>query len=120
MRYALIIYMSEDLADHASESEREAVLDEHRALQSDSKARREFVAAVQLMPSTAATSVRRLGEEAAITDGPFLESKELLAGFYLLDCKSLDEAVEYARRIPTYGGAVEVRPVAYEEIAASA
>ena len=51
------------------------------------------------------------GEEPTVTDGPFAESKEQLGGFYLLECKDLDEALEYAKKIPLQNGPVEVRPV---------
>ena len=51
------------------------------------------------------------GKEPTVTDGPFAESKEQLGGFYLLDCKDLDEALEYAKKIPFQNGSVEVRPV---------
>jgi hypothetical protein len=51
------------------------------------------------------------GKEATVTDGPFAESKEQLGGFYLLECKDLDEALEYAKKIPYRNGSVEVRPV---------
>ena len=117
MEYALLIHMPEELAESASEPEREEVLAAHRRLQSDSKRSGEFVAAIQLMPTTATTTVRHHGEQSAVLDGPFMETKELLAGFYLLDCESLEEAIEYARRIPTFGcGAIEIRPVAYREL----
>jgi hypothetical protein len=51
------------------------------------------------------------GGDAVVTDGPFAETKEQLGGFYLLDCKDLDEALAWAKRIPMPGGSVEVRPV---------
>jgi hypothetical protein len=51
------------------------------------------------------------GGEPIVTDGPFAETKEQLGGFYLLDCNDLDEALEWARKIPFRGGKVEVRPV---------
>ena len=117
MRYALMIHVTEDVCDDASEAERERTMDAHRALQADSKARGEFVATARLMPAATATTVRQRGESCSIVDGPFQETKELLAGFYLLDCESLDVALEYARRIPTFGsGSVEVRPVAWGEL----
>jgi hypothetical protein len=51
------------------------------------------------------------GNVASVTDGPFAESKEQLGGFYLLECKDLDEALDYAKKIPYRNGSVEVRPV---------
>jgi len=72
-----------------------------------------YVAGEGLQPSATATTLRRTGEsEHAVTDGPFAETKEQLGGFYLLDCANLDEALEWARKIPNQeGGSVEVRPV---------
>jgi hypothetical protein len=70
-----------------------------------------WVAGDGLQSSETATTVR-IGEgDATVTDGPFAETKEQLGGFYLLDCDSLDEALEYARQIPSPGSSIEVRPV---------
>ena len=92
MQYALLIYTAEELWDAASETERDACIAAHSALQADTKKSGEFLGTVRLMPSATATQVRHGGTDAAILDGPFLETKELFAGFYLLDCESLDEA----------------------------
>ena len=72
-----------------------------------------FVAAEGLHPSSAATTIRvQPGGERIVTDGPFAETKEQIGGFYLLDCKDLDEALEWARKVPVgEGSAVEIRPV---------
>jgi hypothetical protein len=65
-----------------------------------------------LQPVQTATSVRVRGGKTSITDGPFAETKEQLAGFYLLDAKNLDEAIEIASKIPPARvGTIEVRPV---------
>jgi hypothetical protein len=71
-----------------------------------------WVAGDGLQPSATATTVR-LGEgDATVTDGPFAETKEQLGGFYLLECDSLDEALEYAKQMPAQpGNSVEVRPI---------
>ena len=55
----------------------------------------------RLRPTTAATTVRVRDGKTLITDGPFAETKEQLGGFYILDCKDLDEAIEYAAKIPS-------------------
>jgi hypothetical protein len=67
----------------------------------------------ELQPATTATTVRAPNGEVLTTDGPFAETKEVLGGYYLVDCEDLDEAIEIAARIPAakYGGAVEVRPL---------
>jgi hypothetical protein len=66
-----------------------------------------------LQPSSNATSVKvGEGDERIVTDGPFAETKEQLGGFYLLECKDLDEALEWAKKVPLQpGGTIEVRPV---------
>jgi hypothetical protein len=65
-----------------------------------------------LQPGTAATSVRVRDGETLVTDGPFAETKEELGGFYLFDCRDLDEAIELAARIPgARQGTIEVRPI---------
>jgi hypothetical protein len=73
-----------------------------------------FVAGEGLDPTSSATTVRqRAGGEHLLTDGPFAETREQLGGFYVLDCRDLDEAIGWAKRIPDLGerGCIEVRPV---------
>ena len=68
-----------------------------------------------LHPVSSATTVRLRNEEVLLTDGPFIESKEQLSGFYLFDCDDLDQAIQWAARIPgARHGAIEVRPVLIE------
>jgi hypothetical protein len=74
-----------------------------------------------LEPSSTATTVRiKESGEPVVTDGPFAETKEQLGGFYLLDCRDLDDALAWAKKIPLRGGTVEVRPVMDYEAAGSA
>jgi hypothetical protein len=72
-----------------------------------------LVGADRLQPPPAATTVRVREGQALTTDGPFAETKEWLAGYYKIDVESLDEAIEWASRVPSLqrGGSVEVRPV---------
>jgi hypothetical protein len=72
-----------------------------------------YLAGEGLQPVATATTVHVApgGAERTVTDGPFTESKEVLGGFYLLECKDLDEALEWAKKVPVTGGAVEIRPV---------
>jgi hypothetical protein len=73
-----------------------------------------------LEPSATATTVRiEESGDHLVSDGPFAETKEQLGGYYLLDCKDLDDALAWAKRIPMPGGAVEVRPVMNYEAAGS-
>ncbi|HEV2472349.1 MAG TPA: YciI family protein, partial [Chthonomonadales bacterium] len=65
-----------------------------------------------LQPTATATTVRIRGGKPLITDGPFAETKEQLAGFYILNCKDLDEAIEIAGKVPdSASGSIEIRPV---------
>jgi len=65
-----------------------------------------------LMPTSTATSVQVRDGETITTDGPFAETKEQLGGFYMFECENLDQAIEWAARIPhATGGTIEVRPV---------
>jgi hypothetical protein len=73
-----------------------------------------------LQPSSTATTVQiQESGDPLVSDGPFAETKEQLGGYYLLDCKDLDDALGWAKRIPMPGGAVEVRPVMNYEAAGS-
>jgi hypothetical protein len=65
-----------------------------------------------LAPSANARTLRRKSGKVVVTDGPFAESKEQIAGYMVLECKDLDEATEWAEKLPVPGGAVEVRPIA--------
>ena len=67
----------------------------------------------RLLPTTAATTLRKDREQPIVIDGPFAETKEQLLGFYIVDCKSLDEALDIARELGAAnpGGAYEIRPV---------
>ncbi len=116
MLYALLIYEAESAAAGYTDEDLEEALAGHRALQRDAKDRGAFVEANQLMPATSATSVRVRAGSVRATDGPFTETKEVLIGYYVLECNSLDDAIEYAARIPHAAtGGVEIRPVTYFE-----
>jgi hypothetical protein len=109
-QYMLLVY--EEELDPAEQAEREKVtpmlLELHAGLREAG-----LLGAVQRLHSTAsATSVRVRGGEAEITDGPFAVTKEVLAGYYVLECADLDEALKQAARLPmARWGTVEVRPV---------
>ena len=78
-----------------------------------------WVNGASLRPTATATTVRRSpGAEPQIVDGPFAETKEQLAGYYLISAKDLDEAIDLAKKIPIEAGSVEVRPVAFRTDAA--
>jgi hypothetical protein len=93
------------------------VMEQHGAVEAKSKAQDAYVCSAGLdLAPTSATTVRIRQGRSFVTDGPFAETKEVLGGFYVLDCRDLEEAIEYARRIPdAQFGAVEVRPVKHPE-----
>ena len=95
------------------EAERDAIMKEYGALIASVSKSGQYLAGARLKPTAAATTVREKNGKAVITDGPFAETKEQLGGYHLLECKDLDEAIAFARRIPTLkaGGTVEVRPL---------
>jgi hypothetical protein len=120
MKYLLTLYTEEGGNEDASPEEMKAVMDAWHAYTENAVGSGAFVAGEGLQPTATASTVRIAdGEPADVTDGPFAESKEALGGFYLLECKDLDEALEYAKKIPFKNGSVEVRPVMVFEGAGS-
>ena len=85
----------------------------HAAFSADVKARGLFLAGEALTPTSTATTVRVVNGETVTTDGPFAETKEALGGFYLIEARDLNEAIQVASRIPSARmGSIEVRPIA--------
>lgn len=113
MRYMLLIYSQED--ESATPGEMQEVAAAHRAVMDEASRRGVFRAADPLASAATATTVRVQGGNVLLTDGPFAETKEQLAGYYILDCPDLDEALEWAAKIPTAcrgsAGYIEVRPI---------
>jgi hypothetical protein len=113
MRYMLLIYSREDPS--ITQEELAAVAAKHASLLEESARRGVLRAADPLAPSNTATTVRVQDGKVLVTDGPFVETKEQLAGYYILDCRDLDEALDWAAKIPTScqgaPGYVEVRPI---------
>ncbi len=113
MRYMLLIYSKE--TPDASPEEMERVAMRHKAVMEEAGKRGVLRGADPLKATGTATTVRMEGGKALITDGPFAETKEQLAGYYILDCRDLDEAIEWAKKIPTacHGGegCIEIRPI---------
>jgi len=109
VKYMLLIYANNDGWDQLSEDEQNAISQEYLDIRDDPRS----VGGSQLQPSSTATTVRVQDGNTVTTDGPFLETKEELGGFYLLEADDLDAALEVAAKIPAarLGGAIEVRPV---------
>jgi hypothetical protein len=112
MKYLFVLMNQEGGMEDASPEEMKQEMDRWNAYGDEAIANGVFIAGEALQPSETASTVKiKAGEEPIVSDGPFAESKEQLGGFYLFECKDLDEALEYARRIPYRDGIVEVRPV---------
>ncbi len=113
MRYMLLIYSREEESTQPSELQQVATA--HKTVMEEAVRRGIFRAADPLEPSSTATTVRVQNGDVLLTDGPFAETKEQLAGYYILDCQDLDEAIEWASKIPTAckgaPGWIEVRPI---------
>jgi hypothetical protein len=108
--YMLLLYAPEVGPDE--QAEREAQLPLWVQLNESLQEAGLLVANGRLHPVDSATTVRIRSDEPEVTDGPFAETKEMLLGYYLLDCADLDEALKQAERIPLARyGSVEVRPV---------
>ena len=116
MKYMFSLFNTEGGWEDATPEDMKAEMDRWAAFTKETIDAGAFVAGDALQESSTATSVRipdapDSGAEALVTDGPFAETKEQLGGYYVLECKDLDEALSYAKRIPLFGGTVEVRPV---------
>lgn len=111
MRYLLQIYSGAAMAEYErlSAEEQDAIVGEFRAISQSPG----VIGGDQLQPADTATTVRVQDGQALLTDGPFLDAKEHLGGYYLVEADELDEALEIAARIPSarMGGAIEVRPL---------
>ena len=108
MRYLLLIYENEANAGELGQEEFQKWMDYTERL----KASGCYLGGEALLPTSTATTVRVKNGKRVTTDGPFAETKEQLGGFYLVDCKDLDEALKWAEQIPSAGrGPVEVRPI---------
>jgi hypothetical protein len=111
MRYLLLIY-AEESAEPAPEEAMKAEQVEYGRLTRDLRERGLFQAGEALSSTSTATTVRVHGDQTITTDGPFAETKEALGGFYLIDARDLDEAIEAAARIPAARrGSIEIRPI---------
>ena len=111
MRYLLLLYDA-DMGREPTPEELQSSLARYGAFTADVRSRGLFQAGEALQPIESATTVRVRNGRTMVTDGPFAETKEFLSGFYLLDCRDLDEAIELAGRIPAAeAGSIEIRPI---------
>jgi hypothetical protein len=116
VQYLALIYANEQRWEHLPEEERRAVYARYGAFADAAREAGVLVGGDELGPPDDATTVRVRDSQTLVTDGPYAEAKEALGGYFVLDCPSLDEAVEWAARIPgAEHGAVEVRAVHVDE-----
>jgi hypothetical protein len=112
MQYMCLIYDDEQVFQNMAEDERNKVFGEYGSFTESIRENGSYVAGDALQPTSTATTVRIRDGKTLVTDGPFAETKETLGGFYVLECKDLDEAIDWAAKIPgATTGCVEVRPV---------
>ena len=115
MRYMFLIYSRETDMAGMTPTDMEALKAGHWAVMDETRAKGIFYGAEPLHPTATATTVRVNGGKPLVTDGPFAETKEQLAGYYILDCEDLDEAIAWAAKIPTAckggTGCIEIRPI---------
>jgi len=114
MQYAILCYNEEDVVWSWSQEEDKAVMDRLFVVHERLTRAGKMGASIRLLPTTAATTLRKSQEPPLVIDGPFAETKEQLLGFYLIDVDSLEDALDVARELASAnpGGAYEIRPVA--------
>lgn len=109
MKYMLLVYLNENVL---SQSERQQCYLDSAKFARDLHTSGNYIDASPLELTSSATSVRVRGGKRLITDGPFAETHEQLGGYYLIDAKDLDDAIDIASRVPVAGvGTIEIRPV---------
>jgi hypothetical protein len=118
MRYTLLVYTDESQMAQATPEVLNRVADGHRAVQEEARRAGSLVAAEPLAVTATATTVRVRDGRRLVVDGPFAETKEQLAGYYILECQDLDEAIDWAEKIPTNCagaiGSIEIRPMRFQ------
>lgn len=112
MKYLCLLYSDEQGIAALPETEYKAAVNEYAAFTESIQNSGHYVAAQRLQPTHTATTIRSRNGKISTTDGPFAETKEQLGGFYLIDARDLNEAIQIASRLPaTRRGCVEVRPI---------
>jgi hypothetical protein len=115
MQYAILCYHDEKVVCSWSKAEDDAVMAKLSVVQDRLAKQGKLGPVVRLLPTTAATTLRKDREPPVVIDGPFAETKEQLLGFYVVDCASLGEALEIAKELgrANPGGAYEIRPIGF-------
>lgn len=112
MQYMLLIYSADDAGPQPGTAEFDQMMKGYFDFNDAAQKAGVFIAGQPLQGRSTASTVRVRHGKSEITDGPFAETKELLGGYYLIDCDDLDVALGWAAKIPTAGyGSIEVRPI---------
>jgi hypothetical protein len=118
MRYMMLIYSTAG-PDGLPPEEADRIRAGHERVIEEATRKGVLVGAEPLAPTSTATTVRVHNGKTLVTDGPFAETKEHLAGYYIIHCENLDEAIEWAAKIPTAcyggGGCIEIRPMRWQQ-----
>jgi hypothetical protein len=115
MLYTVLCYNSEKLVGSWTQDQEAAVMGKLLAVQEKLARKRKLGPVARLGPTTTARSLRKDQGPVLVTDGPFAETKEQILGFYVIDCDSQDDAIEFAKELSSVnpGGGYEIRPVIY-------
>jgi hypothetical protein len=113
MLYAILCYHNESGYQYLTKEQVDAVMAKLAAINDRLEAEGRLGPTVRLMPTTTATSLRKDHDPPLVIDGPFAETKEQLLGMYVIDCQSLEDALQVARELgeAVWGGTYEVRPI---------
>jgi hypothetical protein len=115
MLYAILCYDNEDLVWNWSKEEDDAVMARLGAVNDKLSAQGKLGPVARLLPTSAATTLRKTGKESFVTDGPFAETKEQFLGFFVVDCENLEEAIAISKELAEANpgtGSYEIRPLA--------
>jgi hypothetical protein len=112
MKYLCLIYDDEKQWQKFPKDVQDKFMSEYRAFSEGIKKSGQYIGGNQLEPTHSATTVRTRNGKISTTDGPFMETKEQLGGYYLVEAKDLNDAIQVASRIPSArSGSIEVRPI---------
>ena len=116
MKFLALIYSEEGAWDNASEEDRREMYARYGAFAEDGRKAGVVIRGDELASTSSATTVRIRDGQTDVTDGPYAEVKEALGGYFILECASIEEAVDWAAKIPAaLHGAIEVRPIHSDE-----
>jgi hypothetical protein len=115
MKFLLMLVQDAGAWDNEPQSEKDRVYNEHMKVYSELEAQGKLLGSQRLRPSKEAKTVRGRKGKRVVTDGPYVETREQIGGSYLIECSSMDEAIEWAMKMPHFGNpdyaAIEIRPI---------